>query len=170
MNLSTQEMPDAMKAFLSLGAKFCPVDLDFDRKQMEQDLETWYKRLRVKANYPETEDTRTEEEKRFYLRTGWAPTAGKFASLDLFIHLLKKKAESWIPPVRIKDNMTAEERRGMEMVIKDKDNVYRMEDKGSSVVRMDKSHYVKNVTSNLEQSNLYEKVDEDNTEEIKKKV
>ena len=101
-NLSTQEMPDAMKEFLSFGVKFCPVDLDFDLQQMEQDLEALYKRLRVQANYPETEDTRTEEEKRFCLRTGWAPTAGKFASLDLFIHLLKKNAESWIPPVRIK--------------------------------------------------------------------
>ena len=81
-----------------------------------------------------------------------------------------KTRRSWTPPARIKDNMTAEERKGMEMVLKDKDNIYRMEDKGSSVVRMDKSHYVKNVTSNLEQSNLYEKVDEDNTEEIKNKV
>ena len=66
--------------------------------------------------------------------------------------------------------MTAEERKGMEIVLKDKDNIYRMEDKGSSVVIIDKSHNVKNVTSNLEQSNLYEKVDEDNTEEIKNEV
>ena len=49
-NLSTQPIPDEMKAFLSLGAKFCPVDLDFNRKIMEEDLEAnryythaWYR-------------------------------------------------------------------------------------------------------------------------------
>ena len=120
-----------------------------NRKIMEEGLEAWYKRLRVKANYPDSEDGRTAEEKRFYQRTGWAPKAGKFASLDLFIYLLKKKADQWIPPVRIKDNMTALERKGMEIVTKDKNNVYRMEDKGSSVVRMDKNHYVNNMTTNL---------------------
>ena len=120
-NLSDHPMPDSVKAFLSLGAKFCPVDLDFDGKKMDEDLEAWYKRLRVKANYLDSEGGMTEEENRFYQRTGCAPKARKFASLNLFIYLVKKKADQWIPTVRIRDNMTALEIKGMEIVTKDKD-------------------------------------------------
>ena len=84
-------MPTEMTEFLSLGAKFCPVELDIDRKQLEKDLEVWYRRLRIKANYPDSEDTRTEEEKRFYQKSGWTPQSGKFPALDYFIYVIRKK-------------------------------------------------------------------------------
>jgi hypothetical protein len=50
-NLSDEPITDEMIAFLSLGAKFCPVELDIDRKQLEKDLEAWYRRMRIKANF-----------------------------------------------------------------------------------------------------------------------
>ena len=107
-------MDEAVIAFLSLGSKYCPVDLDLDRKQKGDAIDAWIRRLRLKTNYQDEDDTRTEEEEGFYLRTGWFPEAGKYASLDMFIYLFRKKAEVWIPPGRIKDNMTAIERKGME--------------------------------------------------------
>ena len=66
-------MADEMIAFLSLGAKLCPVEQDIDRKLLEKDLEAWYRGMRIKANYPESQDDRTEEEKRFYLKSSWTP-------------------------------------------------------------------------------------------------
>ena len=70
-------MPKEMEKLLRLGAKFYPVELDIDRKQLEKDLETWYRRLRLKANFSDSEDIRTSEEKRFYNKSSWTPQAGK---------------------------------------------------------------------------------------------
>ena len=64
--------------------------MDIDRKQLEKDLEAWYRRMKIKANYPESEDNRTEEEKRFYQKSSWTPQPGKFPSLDYFIYLMRK--------------------------------------------------------------------------------
>ena len=59
----------------------------------------------------------------------------------------------------------------MEIVKKDNDHIYRMEDKGSSIVRIKREDYVNNVLQNLEaNNNLYEKLDHDPTLEIKSKV
>ena len=62
------------------------------------------------GNYPEPEDNRTEEDKRFYLKSSWTPQSGKFPSLDYFINLMRKKFDDWIQPRRIKDNMNESER------------------------------------------------------------
>ena len=64
-NLSDDPMPKEMEKFLSLGAKFCPVELDIYRKQLEKDLEAWYRRLRLKANIFDSEDIKTSQETRF---------------------------------------------------------------------------------------------------------
>ena len=40
-NLSDLEMDEAVIAFLSLGSKFCPVDLDLDRKQKGDEIDAW---------------------------------------------------------------------------------------------------------------------------------
>ena len=38
-NLSKHPMSESVKAFLSLGSKFCPNELDLDRAQLETDEE-----------------------------------------------------------------------------------------------------------------------------------
>ena len=54
----------------------------------------------------------------------------------------------WIPPRRIRDNMTPLERKGMEIVKKDTEHIYRMEDKGSSIVKIKKEDCINNATKN----------------------
>ena len=95
-----------MEAYLSLGAKFCPVELDIDRSLLEMDLGAWFRRLRLEAQFQEVGDSRTEEEKRFYLKSDWTPPEGEYPALDLFIQCLRDRFNSWVPPKRIKDNMT----------------------------------------------------------------
>ena len=169
-NFSDIPMPDSVKAFLSLGAKFCPNELDIDRAKLEIDLESWFRRLKLKANFQDKEDLRTEEEKRFYKRSDWTPQPGKFAALDMFIFRIRKRFDEWIVPRRIRDNMTKIEREGMELVKNDDDHIYRLEDKGSSIVRMKTEHYEKNAKDNLERGNQYEKLNSDPTKETVEKV
>ena len=156
--------------FLSLGANLCPVDLDIDRKQLENDIDVWVRRLRLRLNFKDSEDLRTEEEKRFYTASGWTPQPGKNLALDLFIFQIQSKFDEGIQPARIKDNMTVSECKGMEMVNNDSDNIYRLEDKGSCIVRLSKKDYENNVVKNLNKADMFEEVDKDKTEILERKV
>ena len=138
--------------------EFCPNELDIDRAQLEKDLESWFRRLRLKAHFDDKDDMRTEEEKRFYKKSDWTPQPGKFAALDMFIFRIKNRFDAWIVPKRIPDNMTQFEREGMEEVKNDTEHIYRMEDKGSCIVRMHKKDYESNAKSNLANANQYEKL------------
>ena len=169
-NLSNIPMSESVRAFLSLGAKFCPNELDIDRAQLEKDLEAWFRRLRLKANFEDKEDLRTEEEKRFYMKSSWTPQAGKFVTLDMFIYRIRKRFDEWVVPKRIKDNMTKAEREGMEEVKNDGEHIYRMEDKGSCIVRIKAEDYEKNAKNNLAKGNQYEKLNSDPTNQTVEKV
>jgi hypothetical protein len=164
-------MLEAIEAYLSLGAKFTPVELDIDREQLEKDVKTWFRRLKLKVHFDDQEDKRTEEEKRFYTASEWSPPSGKFPPLDYFIFKMEKKLNEWIPPKRIRDNMTPLEREGERLIIEDsKTHVYKMEDKGSCIVRIKKADYERNVEQTLSDTNMYEKVKDDPSKEIEDKV
>jgi hypothetical protein len=55
-NLSEVPMPESIKAFLSLGGKFTPAQLDIDREQLEKDMEAWFRRLRIKEYFGDKKD------------------------------------------------------------------------------------------------------------------
>ena len=112
--MSDSPIPESIQAFLSLGAKFTPVQLDIDRVQLEKDLESWFRRLRIKEYFGDKKDERTNEEKRFYLSSNWTPPKGRCPPLDMFIYRMRQKFDNWIPPRRIRDNMTPLKGRGRE--------------------------------------------------------
>ena len=66
--------------------------------------------------------------------------------------------------------MTEEERIGMKLVEKDKTCMYRLEDKDSCIVRIKNEDYENNAVQNLTNGNMYEKMDDDSSEETEKKV
>ena len=114
--------------------------MDIDRAELEKNLEGWFRRLRLKFEFNDEEDERSNEEKRFYLKRNWTPPTGKSPHLVMFIYKIRQKFNNWIPPSRIKDNMTAIEREGEKLVKRDSvDQVYKCEDKGSCIVRMNKA-------------------------------
>ena len=60
----------------------------------------------------------------------------------MFIYEFREKWKAWKPPKRIKDNLTTLERKGQKILKNDlKDHVYKLEDKGSCLVRLDKVDY-----------------------------
>ena len=99
------------------------------------------------------------------------PPAGKSAALDMFIFRLRELFNNWIPPRRIKDNMTRLERDGKEHIkIDSRTHVYKKEDKGSCIVRMDRNDYEKNVEQTLDNKDMFEVIDVDPSEETELKV
>ena len=66
--------------------------------------------------------------------------------------------------------MTKEERIGMEIVKNDHEHIYRLEDKGSCIVRLRKEDYANNANINLHKGMMYEELDKDPSKETEKKV
>ena len=165
-NSSVNKIPEEIEAFCSLGPKACPVELDINSARLESEVYSFFRRLRL------TERFKDADEKRFYTRKpDYIPEAGRSAPLDMFLWEFQEKFRSWKPPRRIKDNLTPIERKGKNMLRKDLEkHVYKLEDKGSCLVRMDKLLYERNVKRNLESSTLYEELDDDPTEEINERV
>ena len=165
-NLSDSPMPESIEAYLSLGAKFTPVQLDIERAELEKDLETWFRRLRIKEYFEDKKDERSEEEKRFYLSSNWTPPKGRCPPLDMFIFRIQQKFNEWIPPRRVRDNMTPLEREGEKAIkIDSLAHVYKKEDKGSCIVRIKKDDYENNVEEHLGNNFLYDVIDEDPSKE-----
>ena len=61
-NLAKDPMLECIAAFLSLGTKFTPVQLDVDRAQMEVDFEAWIRRLRLRHEFHDSDDNRSFEQ------------------------------------------------------------------------------------------------------------
>ena len=66
--------------------------------------------------------------------------------------------------------MTREERIGMEMVKSDHEHIFRLEDKGSCIVRLRKEDYANNAEINLHKGMMYEELVKDPSKETEKKV
>ena len=75
-----------------------------------------------------------------------------------------------LQPTRIIDNIAVEERRGMQIVKDDKNYIYRLEDKGGSIVRMTNEYCEHNVDKNISKPDMFEEVKMNNTDKLEKKV
>ena len=92
---------------LELGKKFCPVEKDIDRARFQKDLNDGFRRMEIADYFHPDEDTRTDEEKRFYTpNPGWRPPGwGVSKSLSKHNQIVQHKFDQWKQPVRIKDNL-----------------------------------------------------------------
>ena len=162
-NLSKDPIPPEIEAFLSLGPKACPVELDVNIARLDGDIHAFIRRIRLVKMFKDDKDKRDEEEKRFYTKNpDFVPDAGKSAPLDMFAYKLLNYWNNWKQKRRTPDNLTMMERQGKGMINSDLENhVYRLEDKGSCIVRLDMDDYENNAIDNLENTTVYEVVDED---------
>ena len=100
------------------------------------------------------------------MSSNWTPPKGRCPPLDMFIFRIQQKFNEWIPPRRVRDNMTPLEREGEKAIkIDSLAHVYKKEDKGSCIVRIKKDDYENNVEEHLGNNFLYDVIDEDPSKE-----
>mgnify|MGYP007114517086 CR=1 FL=1 len=61
-NLASDDIPCEIEAFLSLGPKACPVELDVNIARLDGDIHAFIRRLRLVQLFKDDEDKRDEEE------------------------------------------------------------------------------------------------------------
>ena len=60
-NLSAQELTGAKREVLELGPKFCPVEHNINRAQLQKDLNAGFRSKKLREHFFPEEDSRTEE-------------------------------------------------------------------------------------------------------------
>ena len=107
-NLSSKNLTKAVVNLLSLGPHFCPTkkDVDTDRASIQSDLNAGFRRMRLAHHFHPSDDQRTEEEKRFYLKKNYDPPRGVIKYLDVHQDFIQQRFDDWKQPCRIADNLT----------------------------------------------------------------
>ena len=155
---------------MSLGPQFCPIKKDVDRARIQSDLNAGFRRMRLAYHFHPSEDKRTEEEKRFYLKKSYDPGRGNNKYLDVHQDFVQQKFDDWKAPLRIKDNMCPHMREALEELRKDKKRDIKLDDKSGCFVISDTCDYEAAALNSLEQLASVEEVLGQDNDAIKKEI
>jgi hypothetical protein len=174
----------AGKSILAKGLKFIPARRAC-HIQLEEDLERFYRRLRLHAHFNQNYDDAmiqlgdnddNEEDGYFNkfqpkIPKTWTPSEGAFASLDLFIHKTRTDI------AKIKDfhkqkfyNCTSSELTALRNLQRRDDIVIKPADKGGATVVWRKDLYIAEGQKQLSNQSYYKKLTKDITEDNNKTV
>ena len=79
--------------FFSRGQKFCPVELDPPVVRMQNELNRFFRILRIKWLFFDKPDQRSELEKKFYQKSSWEPPKAS-VEIERFIESLQNNFDN----------------------------------------------------------------------------
>ena len=140
-NISSKDLTEDQRKLLELGPKFCLVEHDIDRARFQKDLNEGFRRMKLEDHFYPDEDSRSEEEKRFYLKQSvWEPNVQNVnKSLTVHNNIIQHKFDQWKQPIRVASNVS----NGLQTALKslkDDDTIdIKLDDKSGSFVVADKT-------------------------------
>ena len=98
------------------GLKFCPTPLDVNWAVFDNDLQEFFRRLRLKEFF---HDARSDSEQSpFRNKSSWCPPTNRVFYVEEFIHKIEEEVRNF-QPKRVKDNLTPEEREALKALCND---------------------------------------------------
>ena len=158
-NLSSRQLRVPEKELLEKGPKFCPVEQDIDRARFQKDLNQGFRRMKIKDFFYPDVDSRSEEEKRFYVKNDdWEPPSAKVnKALDVHNMVIQNQFDHWKQPLRVKDNLSVDQRKALKNLVNNETIDIKLDDKSGSFVLADKKDYISAASNDLsKQSNIQE--------------
>ena len=146
VNLSNVPLSEAEESLLSRGLSFCPTPPKLDDFSLENDLEDFYRRLRLREYFHNSDsEEENPQPKPFKPKNRrWTPAKNREAALEAYIQAVGEKVHER-PPQRARDNLTREERTALYTLkqrIAAAEIVIKPADKGSATVIWSYSDYV----------------------------
>ena len=89
-NISGNPVSKTEESLFSKGKKFCPVELDPPIVRMQNELNGFFRTLRIKWLFYEKPDMRSELETKFYTKSTWVPPKAGF-EIEQFIKHIQTK-------------------------------------------------------------------------------
>ena len=158
-NLSSRPLEVPEQELMEMGPKFCPVEPDIDRARFQKDLNQGYRRMKIKDYFYPDVDSRSEEEKRFYVKNkDWEPPSVKVnKAISVHSMAIQNKFDQWKQSDRVKDNLSVNQRKALKSLANNEAIDIKLDDKSGSFVVADKKDYISAATNDLaKQSNIQE--------------
>ena len=169
-NLSSQELTEHQHSVLELGPKFCPVEHDINRARFQKDLNAGFRRMKLREHFHPDEDTRSEEQKRFYVKSeDWEPS-NPSSSLKAHNMVIQHRFDLWKQPTRVAKNLSRQQQNAIKE-LKDNDTMdIKLDDKGGGFVIADTRDYISSAVNDLENQTNINEVDNVNKEGLIKQI
>ena len=138
-----------------LGPKFCLVETDIDRARFQKDLNAGFRRMKLADIFHKDGDSRSEEEKRFYVKSSWEPPQWK-VNKSLIIHnqVVQDKFDHWKQPTRVASNVSVEALKAIKSLKNDDTIDIKMDDKSPCFVVADKKDYISSALNDLDKQSI----------------
>ena len=166
-NFSDEAVTIIEESLFSKGKKFCPVELDPPIVRFQNELNSFYRNLRIEWFFQDKSDRRSDLEKQFYEKSDWEPPPACL-EIENMISRIQENFDKWSPPKNVSDNLSKSERELLKSIMKNPNIVYMWEDKGASFTKMTRDQYVLLGEKELE-GVAYTNVDEDPSDSLKDK-
>ena len=168
----------AEHSVLSKGLTFVPTVNKTDEYQVKADCEKFFRRLRLKAHFHDSEDEHHEGDNqhdpftKFDNKTStWTPPDGKFSALDHYIDRCRRSIASRNYTRRPNfSNLTHEEKTALQDLKRRNDIIIKPADKGGAVVVWKRDLYLQEANRQLSDNRFYQRLDADPIQQDKKIV
>ena len=170
VNISDVQLSPTEVTLLSKGLTFCPTPPKLDTFQLQNDLDNFHRRLRLKEFFYDSEDSDEEAYQPTPFRQKkrkWTPPKNREPALESYIQTVTENVKkSTCHKRRIKDNLTREERATLKSLrcrVLAGEIVIKPADKGSATVVMSQEDYVTEAMRQLNREDHYLRLDKNPT-------
>ncbi|XP_072044331.1 uncharacterized protein [Amphiura filiformis] len=160
---------------LSKGLNFVPLENSVNEFDNRKDLEEFYRRLRLRWHFQDTESTQPSDQDPFLnlqqKQSLWTPPTGENRTLDKFINVCRKDIEPHFhSKTTQKRNISSTERTALKSLKSNQDYIIKSADKGGAVVVWRKDLYINEANRQLSDTDTYLKLAGDPTEDNQKLI
>ena len=170
--ISSKILSESQIEILGLGPKFTPVQKDLDWAKLQKYLDDGFRRMKLADFFHPDEDTRDEEEKRFYVKGGgWEPGENQVRP-NLVAHnrLIQSIFDQWKQQTKVKSNLSHKQQEALK-TLKDPTIEIALDDKSGTFVVSDIIDHRSAAMNDLtKQTNITEVTNEINKDDTIKHI
>ena len=158
---------------------FCRKTKCHDKIKLAEELFKYTRRLRLKEFFfesdqnkdtPEKEDTYSELPFFNKKQSSFTPPSGRDVYLDFYIEAISQEILHAEPKTKLHSNISKAEFASLKGLARDDSIVLKKADKSGTIVIMNKCDYIAEVERQLHNSDYYEKLESDPSEEVKSRI
>lgn len=158
---------------------FCPKTKGHDKIKLAEELFKYTRRLRLKEFFYEPDQNKDTSEKKdnfsefpFFNKkqSSFTPPSGRDVYLDFYIEAISQEILHAESKTKMYSNISKSEFASLQSLARDDSIIFKKADKSGTVVVMNKCDYIAEVERQLHNSNYYEKLQSDPSEEVKSRI
>ena len=156
-NLSHRVLSEVEIKVLEKGLDFAPIQRKINEPELRKDFEEFSRRMRIKWHFRNEPSSEFSEVPAFSPKSTWKPPKGH-PNLEVFLSKVESDLFSLIDKPLGYSNLTKEEWDAIRSLADDRNIVIKKADKGSCVVIWDRTDYIKEAESQLNNKSVYKDI------------